>query len=46
MFLIQALNGYHIEDKEDQEVDILDVGSDGWYFQPVSLAAIYVERYS
>ena len=33
MFLIQALNGYHIEDKEDEEVDILDIASDRGHFQ-------------
>ena len=40
MFLIQALNGYHIEDKENEEVDVLDITSDGWYFQSVSSARI------
>jgi hypothetical protein len=28
MFLIQALNGYHIKDEEDEEVDVFDVASD------------------
>jgi hypothetical protein len=44
MFLNQPLNGYHIEDEEDQEVDVFDITSDGWYFQPVSSAGIYAER--
>jgi hypothetical protein len=34
MFLIQALNGYHIKDKENEEVDVLDIASDWGDLQP------------
>jgi hypothetical protein len=44
MVLFQALNGNHIEDEEDKEIDVFDITSDGGYFQPVSSAWIYRER--